>query len=482
MKKILSFVMLLTTVFVLVGCGKNNKKTEEKKDYYKVLSIDELKAAPEVKVSFRIPFGTGIQDVINEMIEEFKVEYPNVIIELDVIGGYDEMKKATIYDINGGIAPTMTVGYPDHFAEYLITDSIIPLDGFIKSTDPVIGYTEAEINDFLPGYLEENRQFDKDKSFMGLPFNKSTEALFYNVDFFEQFGLTVPKTWAELETLTAQIKTIVAGLEDNQYAWLPTIKTDLAKDEFLPLMYDSTGNLFTTIIHQFGGKYTASLYRDNGVTDVQKGQLKFVDDAKAKEALTYMQSLANNKVLNIPDVWEGDFGSNFFINGQIVMNIGSTAGVSYYAASKSRWNAAPIPYKDADHKYVIQQGTNVAIFSQASDLEKLAAWLFIKHCLSPENTANFAMRTGYMPVRSSSYQLDEYKTFLQSPAPGDVPTSKVHNAAGQYSKDGWNYFVDAAWSGSSQVREEVGTAVVQILVNKADVQQAFTDAKNRYGK
>ena len=96
-----------------------------------------------VKVSFRIPFGQNIQAIIQEFIDEFETEYPSVDIELDVVSGYDEMKEATIQDINGGKVPTMTVGYPDHFAEYLITKSIIALDNFIE--DEKVGYTQDEL-------------------------------------------------------------------------------------------------------------------------------------------------------------------------------------------------------------------------------------------------------------------------------------------------------------------------------------------------
>lgn len=475
MKKFLSLVIVLVTVFALAGCNKGYTSN------YDVLTIEELEAEESVDITFRIPFGDTIQAVINELIDSFNEEYPNVNVTLEYIGGYDEMKDATIIHIGGGKAPTLAVGYPDHFAEYLITESIITLDKFIEAKDPKIGYSIKEIEDFLPGYLAENRQFDKEKSFVGLPFNKSTEALYYNKQFFDEFDLKVPETWAEVEDIAEQIFEIVADIEDKEYSFLGDIETNLKDNRFLPMMYDSTGNLFTTIIHQFDGVYTEAIYREGGVTDVQQGKLSFKDNEKAKEALTYMQELANNNVVNVPEAWEGQYGSNFFINSQILMNVGSTAGSSHYADSIGEWAVAPIPYYDEDHKFVIQQGTNVAIFSQASDMEKLAAWLFIKHCLTPENTAKFAMGTGYMPVRASSYELEEYEEFLNNPIPAQINTSKVHKATAAYSTGGWEYFVDPAWAGSSKVRSEVGTAVTQILVNKETVAKAFEDAVNRIG-
>jgi multiple sugar transport system substrate-binding protein len=478
MKKLFVLIVTLVAAVALVGCGEpSGTDASIAETNCTVETVENLKAQADdsVLVSFRIPFGTNIQAVIREFADEFEAEYPSVKIELDVVSGYDEMKDATIQDINGGQVPTMTVGYPDHFAEYLITKSIIALDNFIE--DENVGYSEEEMNDFLPGYIKENRQFDNAGSYVGLPFNKSTEALYYNVEFFEEFGLEVPKTWDEMEALCARIMEIVPTLEDNQYSWLGSIKTNLANGEFIPCLYDSGGNLFTTIIHQFGGKYTESIYKSNGIVDVQKGNLGFPTSPEAKEALTYLQGLSSKGYFNMPDSMELSYGSYAYNVGKCIMNIGSTGGSGYYSDAICSTAVAPIPYKDANHKNVIQQGTNVCIMSQASDLQKLAAWLFIKHMLTPENTAEFAIVTGYMPVRQSAYDLPEYLDFLEGP----TTAAKVHQATAKYAQEGYEYFVDAAWAGSSNVRTECQTAISQILVDKANIETALQEAVNRIG-
>lgn len=487
MKKLFVLILTLISAVALIGCGGPDQPADASiaEKNYTVETVENLKAQADdsVLVSFRIPFGTNIQNVIREFADEFEEQYPSVKIELDVVSGYDEMKEATIQDINGGVVPTMTVGYPDHFAEYLITKSIIALDNFIE--DKNVGYSEEELQDFLPGYIKENRQFDNAGSYVGLPFNKSTEALYYNVEFFEEFGLEVPKTWAEMETLCARIVEIVNEkdangeykIQNGDYAWLGDIRTNVENGEFIPCLYDSGGNLFTTIIHQFGGKYTESVYKSNGIVDVQKGMLKFNTSPEATEALTYLQGLAQNKYFNMPDSMELSYGSYAYNVGKCIMNIGSTGGSSYYSDAICSTAVAPIPYKDADHKNVIQQGTNVCIMSQASDLQKLAAWLFIKHMLTPENTAEFAIATGYMPVRQSSYDLQDYLDFLEGP----TTAAKVHQATAKYASEGYEYFVDAAWAGSSNVRTECQTAISQILVDNANIATALQEAVNRIG-
>lgn len=487
MKKLFVLFVMLMAAATLVGCGTPSEKGDASiaDTNYTVETIENLnsQADDSVIVTFRIPFGTNIQNVIREFADEFEEMYPSVKIELDVVSGYDDMKDATIQDINGGVTPTMTVGYPDHFAEYLITKSIISLDKFIN--DENVGYSQEELDDFVPGYISENRQFDNAGSYVGLPFNKSTEALYYNVEFFEYFNLEVPTTWAEMEAVCARIIEIVNEkdengnykIKDGDYSWLGSIRTNVENGEFIPCLYDSGGNLFTTIIHQYGGKYTESVYKSNGIVDVQRGLLKFQTSPEATQGLTYLQTLASKGYFNMPDAMELSYGSYAYNVGKAIMNIGSTGGSSYYNDAICTTGVAPIPYASEDNKYVIQQGTNVCIMSQASDLEKLAAWLFIKHMLLPENTAYFATQTGYMPVRQSAYDTEEYLAFLEGP----TTAAKVHKATAQYTSDGWEYFVDAAWAGSSNVRTECQTAIAQILVDKASIAQALQDAVNRIG-
>ncbi len=489
MKKLFILVLTMVAALSLVGCSGKDPVTNDgvASSDYLVETVENLNAqsADSVVVSFRIPFGTNIQNVIREFADEFEEKYPSVKIELDVVSGYDEMKEATIQDINGGVVPTMTVGYPDHFAEYLISKSIISLDKFIN--DANVGYTEEELDDFLPGYISENRQFDKAGSYVGLPFNKSTEALYYNVEFFDHFDLDVPTTWEEMEEVCEKIMEIVnekdaSGnyvIQDGTFSWLGAIRTNINNGEFIPCLYDSGGNLFTTIIHQFGGEYTESIYKSNGIVNVQNGLLKFNTSPEATEALTYLQGLASEGYFNMPDAMELSYGSYAYNVGKAIMNIGSTGGSSYYSEAVCETGVAPIPYKDADNKYVIQQGTNVCIMAQASDLQKLAAWLFIKHMLTAENTAEFAIATGYMPVRSSAYELPEYLDFLDSSTVNLA--ARVHKATARYASEGYEYFVDAAWAGSSNVRTECQTAISQILVDKTNIAQALQDAVNRIG-
>lgn len=494
MKKLLIYLLAVFCVIGFASCGKPGPAGKDAGitvSDYTVSKIDELKEAEEgsVEILFRHPFGLNIAEIIQDFANEFQREYPSVTIKLEGGNGYDALKDTNINGINSGTAPTMTVGYPDHFAEYLISKALISLDKYIN--DPEVGYTKEEMDDFLPGYIQENRQFDEKGSYVGLPFNKSTEVLYYNKDFFNEFGLEVPKTWDEMKTVSQRALEIIkddSKVLDSEgkskFSWLGEVKEN--REKFVPCFYDSGGNLFTTIIHQFGGEYTKPIFKSTGIVDVQRGSIKFRESEEAKAGLKYFQDLANPaeeqegvSYFNMPDKIDFQYGSGAINKGICVMNIGSSGGGSHYLDALCEIDVAPLPYNDEEHKYVIQQGTNICIMSQASDLQRLAAWLFIKHMLKPENTAKFAINTGYMPVRKSAYELDDYKDFL---ANKKILNARIHKACAQYATGGWNYFVDPAWAGSSKVRKTCEVAIAQILVDKKDIDTALQDAIDGIGQ
>ena len=165
------------------------------------------------------------------------------------------------------------------------------------------------------------------------------------------------------------------------------------------------------------------------------------------------------------------------------MTIGSSAGVGYNVpeGNKFQIGVAPIPYRDANAKYVIQQGTNIAILGQSTNIQRSAAWQLIRFLLSSENTAKFAMATGgYLPVRKSSYETAAYQDYLTNPPVDKINHSMSANVGLQY-RNTYNFFVDVAFVGSSAIRDAVGSMFSAIIVNKKDITKAIQDTLNELG-
>ena len=111
------------------------------------------------------------------------------------------------------------------------------------------------------------------------------------------------------------------------------------------------------------------------------------------------------------------YGSKVMKNLEAFISIGSTAGVKNNTDARYELKVTKIPQRSYDEneaiQAAIQQGTNCTILSKNSNnLTRLAAWLLIRYMTSTESTTFFSKSTGYLPVRQSAIDTDEYQRFL----------------------------------------------------------------------
>ncbi|MFA5220584.1 MAG: extracellular solute-binding protein, partial [Bacilli bacterium] len=398
-----------------------------------------------------------------------------------------EVRKTTILDIQSDKAPTLVLGYPDHFAEYFSAQTIIKLQEYITGPN---GYNAEELADFVESYLDEGKNFDLENpnDIYSLPFNKSTEVLIYNKTMFDAMkeidsAIVVPKTWEELKTVSEKINTLV---ENGDLDDVITIAEGEKKPSefytegtFYPFAYDSTDNAFITMTRQRNGGYTEKVSND-------KGYIVF-NSPENLAGLNYFKAENEARRFAVAETFNESYASDAFIALKTFMTVGSSAGIGYNIPEANKFEIAvsEVPYLEAnsDNKYVIQQGTNVAILAQSTNKQRAAAWLLLKFLLQPEYTAKFAMATGgYLPVRLSAYETTEYSEYLVNPPIGKEGFSMAANVALGYLDGGYKFFVDPAFVGSSGVRDEVGAIFTAVIVNGKDPQERIEKAYQTLGK
>jgi multiple sugar transport system substrate-binding protein len=460
MKKVLSFITALAMVLSLSACLAGGGREEA------VVDIpNELPNEP-IEIVIWHAFGQANQDLLQEMFDSFRLIYPQVTIIQVSQGGYDGLRESTMQGIVSGITPVIVMGYPDHFVEYLNGNALVPLDEYINHPEHGV-----DLDDFVQGFLEENRQYLDGKQY-SLPFAKSTEMVVYNKDWFDAQGITlsrtVPLTWAELEDLADTM----VGSGPNQCDFL--------------FNADSAANFFINSARQWDAGYTNN-----------EGQI-LIDNPQTREMLSYFEDLFERDVVAFPIEWEENYGSVPFKQGKVCMSQGSTAGTRHNVpgATDAFTNIGIIPViqKDLNNQHAMQQGPNVAIISDADDNQRLAAWLLLKHMTSTENTADFAMATGYVPVRISGFETPKYQTFLQlvnrheageTLTPQEriqLPFSMAANVAfAQVNAYGF----DAAFVGrvtSSGARREAGLAFEAVYAGTRTVEEAINRMLNQLGQ
>ncbi|MDD3121847.1 MAG: extracellular solute-binding protein [Bacilli bacterium] len=482
MKKFFIVLIMVFGLFALVGCGGNES------DSVFVDLTEEVKGSTdEVNIKFRVPSGV-ISAALPGLIADFNQVYPQIKVELDAVtGGYGEVRKTTILDIQSDKAPTLVLGYPDHFAEYFSAQTIIKLQEYITGPN---GYNAEELADFVESYLDEGKNFDLENpnDIYSLPFNKSTEVLIYNKTMFDAMkeidsAIVVPKTWEELKTVSEKINTLV---ENGDLDDVITIAEGEKKPSefytegtFYPFAYDSTDNAFITMTRQRNGGYTEKVSND-------KGYIVF-NSPENLAGLNYFKAENEARRFAVAETFNESYASDAFIALKTFMTVGSSAGIGYNIPEANKFEIAvsEVPYLEAnsDNKYVIQQGTNVAILAQSTNKQRAAAWLLLKFLLQPEYTAKFAMATGgYLPVRLSAYETTEYSEYLVNPPIGKEGFSMAANVALGYLDGGYKFFVDPAFVGSSGVRDEVGAIFTAVIVNGKDPQERIEKAYQTLGK
>jgi multiple sugar transport system substrate-binding protein len=427
--------------------------------------------------------GEANQALLQKYADSFNEIYPNITVEIPAgAGNYDTLKNNMINAITAKDMPNLVQAYPDHVAEYLNGNAVVNLDPYINSNTWGLNGAD-DFEDIILSYREENSQYDAYGTFYSLPFNKSTEIMIYNKTAFDFLELPTPETWQDIiaaapvlkaygdQLAEAKVRTDNPGLSEVELAE----RIGSAQNMIVPASYDSTGNAFITFTRQWGGAYTGINYSDF------TGQYLWRDNANTMLAMTFLKD--NGNIITLPEYWDQEYASKPFVNQQTFVTIGSSAGIRYNIPATDpttgdpvfEIGVAPVPFNGdlPDEKAVIQQGTNVSVLNTGSDMEKLASWLFLKHIISTENTIDWAMSTGYLPVRTSGNLHPAYQEFLNNPTANQLPISMAANAA--YAQSGYMFY-DPAFIGSSRARVQVGLALERIMLGDGDIQAALQSA------
>ena len=146
-----------------------------------------------VEITFYHTMNQYLKEILDYNIQMFNQIYPNIIVTNVSAGDYDGVEDQLVTSISAGKAVAdMAYCYPDHVALYNKANSVLVLDKYIN--DATYGFTNEQIDDFVDAYWEEGKAFG-DGQMYSLPLSKSTEVMYYDMDFFAEHGLEVPDHW-----------------------------------------------------------------------------------------------------------------------------------------------------------------------------------------------------------------------------------------------------------------------------------------------
>ncbi|MDD7306011.1 MAG: ABC transporter substrate-binding protein [Peptoniphilaceae bacterium] len=431
-KLIRNLMATALSLAVLAGCGNKDTSTTSTSNEGSMVegsgsqtsknSDIVTKLDGETKIVFWHAMGGGQGEALEKLVKEFEEKNPNIKIDLQNQGNYGDLsQKLTATMQSPDDLPTITQAYGDWMVPFLEEDFVVDLKPYIENKE--IGFDNYD--DILEGLREETT---KDGMITSLPFNKSTEVLWYNKTLFDELGLEVPKTFEELKEVSQKI---------------------YEKKKIPGVGFDALSNFY------------ASYLKDKGLDMDSKLD---VSGKESKEAINYYLDGIKDGYFRIAGT--DQYMSGPFANEQVAAYIGSNAGEVYIkdgVGDKFDYEAAPYPAGQS-----VQQGTNIYMFNNASDEQKTAAYEFLKFLTSKDAQIEFGLATGYMPIRKSAIEDEKYTN-------SDSKIAKVLSEATK------NLFSRKVEPGSQQAYNDTSSFLESVLSNKdTDVDKELETFKQTY--
>lgn len=373
-----------------------------------------------------------IGDLHNELVDEFNATHPHIHVRSIYGGSAWTMRDKLFTALAAGGGPD--VASIDQFWIAQLAD-----EGLVVPVEPLaVNDPDFDAADILPVFWETGQY---DGKLLAAPFVASNVLLFYNVDLMESLGLSendVPTRWDDLLALGDRLPLDDPGFQRRTWVLdVPTTMQTGVVYYFLITLWQHGGELFTpdmkaVAFDSDAGRETLELWRrliDTGLLDLKR-----------------------------PDkAWE---------SGRSLFHIASSARfTSIYKDLPFNVGVAPLPR--ARFRATGIGGRNLAIFSREE--EKIeAAWTFIKWMTSADVNRRWSERTGYSPLRRSTFSSDEFQRFLEADPRVEVALKEMLYARSRPNIEPYG-----------DVSRILGEAVEEALYLNLDPAEALADAAKR---
>ncbi|WP_028608826.1 ABC transporter substrate-binding protein [Paenibacillus harenae] len=428
-KKLTMFLMLTLLIGLLAACGNSNTgSTGNNTSETDAASNQPSAPAEKVTLQFWHSMGGTNGERIDAMIKRFNESHENIEVIGTFQGGYDDTVTKLQQAVASGSAPDVSMlerAYVEMFADSEVLEDMKP---YLEQS----GISEDEFTEGLMGHSYFNDQL------VSLPLNRSTPILHVNKTLLDEMGLTIPKTWEELEQ-TANALVVKENGEITRYGF------SMPYDTWYPI----------AMISQAEGKFfnedrTSIGFYDNGVGLKVFSQLKKLQETGA---LYYPPATDSGNIVN-----------GMFKEGKVAMIYQSTGSIGGLTeAVDFDYATAFLPQ---DKVYANPTGgANVAMLAASKNKE--AAWEFIRWMeTDPQGALPFILESGYLPFTKSMVESQEIKDLWAK-----EPNRKVAYDQLQYAVDTNN---DVTWP---EVMHEFFSAIEAIMYDSKDIQATLDTFK-----
>lgn len=356
-----------------------------------------LAPGEKVKISVWYAVSGASGDAFKALVEKFAAENSQFEIELSYSGSYGDTATKVSAALTSGTEPNvalMSAGplFTGARGNYFIDEKINEAD-----------FDKAD-------FFESGWDYSKYKGKVcALPYGISTPILYYNKDILDKAGIDInnpPKTWDDLYEMakTAQAKGNINNV-----------------DEFWGFEVKDVPWLFKTMLNQ----------NENPVVNVDsnyKVTPAFAEES-AVEVATWWKKMIDDKVMPASQHANAE---KTFLAGNCAFIVSSSNRLSKWITEEGvKVGAFPMPYFKQKS---VALGGNVLVMFNKNEKQDYASWELLKYLVDAQNQTEFALNTGYLPVRRSGLELDVAKKALS-----ENPMYKIAFEQMEYSWSYWHF-------------------------------------------
>ena len=481
MRRFISLLLILSTLFLLSSChgrvvppAEDETRLPDASDSYVFDVPDALDPDRTYEISFWAKNDSNKyqQAIYRQAIADFQTLYPNIKVSLKPYTDYGRIYQDVITNIPTKTTPNVCITYPDHIATYKTGENVvIPLSSLMADEKYGLGGSELLFDG--PGADEIVDKFLSEGKIDGvqyaLPFMRSTEACYVNVDLVNKLGYELPEvlTWDFIFEVSKK------AMEKNSDG---TYKVNGQK-VMIPFLYKSTDNMMIQMLKQKGIPYST----DDG--DV----LIFNEDTE--DILTDIYDAAKIGAFSTFKI--KSYPANYLNQGQCIFAIDSTAGATWMGCHapnidngvdviEFETKVMTVPQYAPDNPAMISQGPSLCLFYKDDPGEVLASWLFMQFMLTNEVQIAYAKTEGYCPVTTKAQNAPEYVDYLQRGGEDNKDYYSVKVEATKLLLDNIdNTFVTPVFNGSASLRNAAGQLIEEITKSAfkgEEIGRAYYDA------
>lgn len=342
------------------------------------------------------------------------------------------------------LAASNSSEFPDMFTAY--SDMGFMMDSQNKLCNLENYITKKEIDTYIDNYIQEGR-LGKDNKLKIFPIAKSSEITFLNKTDWDKFKNEINSN--EMTSIKISEDDLhtwegITKVADIYYNWTDNKTPDILNDGKAFFGVDVLANFIIVSNAQLG---IDVIKNENDKTSVT------IDETAMKKIWDiYYKNMLKGRFAQY-----GRFRSDDVKTGDLLGFVGANSGVRYFPATIANddeehnieLSVMKYPTYEGGKEVSIQQGAGIAVTKSNKSKEE-ASMLFLKWFTDIDINIDFAIDSGYIPVKKAAYESENISSKLEelkSKEIWDINTAKVLELSIDEVKSSKYYFIKGSENG-----------------------------------